>query len=121
MLRSFFFQEKKIIQRNLNSRMTYGASYMRKSLGFYPTEKSKSDVFEDVNKDVIVWLKSNKINGKNMKENLSLISGYAVELSSVLVSKNICLVPDSLALAYATIFAATGSYESYISKLKLNK
>ena len=98
--------------------MSFGASYMRKSLGFYPTEKSKSEEFECIHKDVVSWLKLKKITGKNMKENLTLVSEYANELSLILVSKNICLSTDSLALAYATIFSATGSYESYITRLR---
>ena len=90
------------------------AQYMRKSLGFFPCAKSDSDFFETLNLRAVSFLANQKISGHNARDKFDLIGSYAEGEAEWMKSEG---RPETMnacyTLAFATVFAAMGSYDSY--------
>jgi hypothetical protein len=97
------------------------AQYMRKSLGFYPTDKEKSNSFTASNERVIEFLKKQNISGRNAREHFAAISVFAEQEANVLLSEKACESLDAcFTLAYSTVLTAIGNFESYLSYQRKN-
>ena len=97
------------------------AQYMRKALGYYPTDKDKSESFSASNERVIEFLKKKGISGRNAREHFAEISIFAEEEANVLLREKACETLDAcFTLSYSTVLTAIGNFESYLSYQRKN-
>jgi len=93
------------------------SKHMRRALGFYPFHKDRAPQdFEGINKRVVDWLKEKKISGNNAREHFGLLAEFAETLATDMFEKGVLqTLNECYSLAFATVFAAIGSFESYLS------
>ena len=97
------------------------AQYMRKALGYYPTDKDKSDFFPALNDRVVEFLKKKGITGRNAREHFADISVFAEKEANVLLAEKACDSLDACyTLSYSTVLTAIGNFESYLSYQRKN-
>lgn len=90
------------------------AQHMRNAMGFFPCEKSSSDFFDTLNLRAVSWLAKEKVNGRNAREKFEAIGLFAEGEAEWIQSQNYLEnITACYTLAYATIFSAIGSFESY--------
>jgi hypothetical protein len=101
---------------------TRNAKYMRSSLGFFPLDRSQSKAFNTLNAKCLEFLKTNKINGRNARAKYAEIAAFSENEAEFLFAEQILDSQSACkTLAFATVFAAIGSYEAYLSRKREKK
>lgn len=95
------------------------SKHMRNALGFYPfaAKDAEGSGWESTNARAVEWLRESKISGRNAREKYGEIAAFAEILAAEeWAHKSLPSLEACRGLAFATLFAAMGSFEAFLSR-----